>query len=403
MAQVQQPLTQAQIQQAINVANARAQEFVFQTAYPVEQPLPAQRVDLTRQARFELYPAGAGLVTGFLLQVNATIKNSSETEAATLTEFGTANILKNVEYFDPNNNQRINCSGWLLNTINSVRGGEPFLESDAKSGDSPYGNNFNVLIHPKTIAAGATEQVRMYWYIPLAVSATSDLRGAVLANVAGSQQRLNLTFARNDEAFVQTGSSLTEAVYSGGTCQFESFEFEVVQHYYDQLTTVQTREQSDYFGIGQGGFIVPMKSLATYYKIENTVISGLSANSEREVQYGNAYQYLSTTIVYANGSELNAGSDVDYITQKSANAVNLNKLGPITWAAKARRLLKGADLPKATYFISNYNKPILTTTYGNMVLVFKPKVVNENARLLVGFEYTVESQTLVNAGTIVTA
>lgn len=405
MAQVQQLTAAQQLaqqQQAMAVSNSRCQDYLLKVAYPIEQPLPAKRVNVEAQSRYEEIPQNTGLVTGFLLKIDAVVKNESTTEAMTLTPHGTANLLKNVEYFDQNNNQRINSSGWLLNVINSIRGGEPFLEADVTDSKT-FGDNFKVLLHPQTIAPETSATVRMYFYIPLAVSAISDLRGAVLANTIGSQQRLNLTFPRNNEAFVATGANAVGAVYTGGTGSFESFEFQIYQHYYDQLPRVTTQDEANWFGLGVGSFIVPLQSLGTFYKIEGKTVSGLASDAEVVVQYGSQYKYLSTTFLLDNGGVLNTGSDIEFVTQRSSSQVNLNKVDPITLAGKARRLLKGSDLPKATYFISNYARPVYTLTYGQFDLVVKTKTVAENARLLVGLEYVVESQVLVNAGTLATS
>lgn len=408
MAQAQQltPAQQAAMQQqAIALSNQRCRAALLAQAYPIEQPLPSMSVDLTRQNKFELIPNNTGLVTGFLLKVDAIIKNSHATEAMTITPFGLANLLEKVEYYDPNNNQRINTTGWHLNMINSIKEGKPFMMANpvTPNGNGLYGDNFSVIVEPVTIAAATSAPVRFYYYIPLAVSATSDLRGAVLANIPNAQQRLNLQFTRPENAFLAAAGNPLAAIFRGGTGSFDKFEFTVYQHYYDQLPRVQSQDEANFYGVGVGGYIAPMQDLATYYKLEQTVVSGLSENAEKVVQYGSAYKYMSTSIVYDNGGQMNAGDDISYITQQSANQVNLNKLDPITWAAKSRRLLAGSDLPKGVYFVPNYDRPIYTLTYGNMSLVVNPKTVNANARLFIGFEYTVESQVLVNAGTIATS
>ncbi len=408
MAQPQQltPAQQAAMQQqAMTLSNQRCRAALLSNAYPMEQPLPSMSVNLAQQNKFELIPNNTGLVTGFLLKVDAVIKNSHASDAMTITPFGLANLLQKVEYYDPNNNQRISTTGWHLNLINSIKEGKPFMMANpvAPTGNGLYGDNFSVILEPNTIAAGESKAVRFYFYIPLAVSATSDLRGAVLANIPNAQQRLNLTFTRAEEAFLAAAGNPVSSIYRGGTGSFESFEFTVYQHYYDQLKRVTNQDEANFYGVGVGGYIAPMMDLGTYYKLEQTVVSGLSENADKVVQYGSAYKYMSTALVYDNGGEMNAGNDISYITQQSANQVNLNKLDPITWAAKSRRLLGGSDLPKGVYFVPNYDRPIYTLTYGNMSLVVNPKTVNANARLFVGFEYTIESQVLVNAGTIATS
>jgi hypothetical protein len=391
MAQITQP-SPAEIQAMYRAQNARAHAFVLGTGVRVIQPMPSQTVDLSRSWKYETNPANVGLVEGYLLEIEAEVKNSHATEKATISETGAANLLRFAEYFDPANNPHFATSGRHIRQTNAINNGSYLFDLTGE-------DNFNTVLEPVEIPAGQTRKVRIQLWLPLA-RGRNDLTGAVLANVANSQQRLNLTFSRKDEAFVATGASEVDAVYVGGTLDFESFKFTVYQQYFDQLKICQTQAESQAYGVKVGQYIVPMISLATFYKLEETVISDLSVNSEKTLGYGDNRTYLSTSLTFANGAELNGGNDLEYISQKTASGHEIIKLPPHLWAGRARQAMRGKDLPKGSYFLVNYENPINTSVFGKMQVAFKPTKVNSGAKVIVGFEYLASTQALANLGLV---
>lgn len=394
MAQVQQ-LTPAQQQALQNqqalAANLQARNFLLSQAFDVKQQVDSQTFVPSARNVYDVSGTNVGIVKGFVLKVVAKIKNNSATEEASLTSFGPANLLKQVTYYDPNNQRHIETSGWHIALVNTIKGQKPFGSSTPTDSPIKYGDNYDIIDAPATIAAGASATVVMHYWIPLAYSDT-DLSGAVFANVAQSKQRLRLEFATDATAFVATSENELEAVYVSGDADLtmEEISYTCYQHYLDQLP------------MNNGQYIVPSIDLSTIYLLENTVQAGLTPNADFAVQYGNLYRYLSTIAIFDNGGVLaNRGADVNYLAQRTANFSDYRKASPDTWNLETRKLI-GTDLPPSVYLAENRNRPIYTLQTGNQTFVLNPKTVNQNARLILAYESFVTATHLVNIGTIST-
>lgn len=395
MAQVQQ-LTPAQQQALQNqqamAANLQARQYLLSQAFDVKQQVDSQTFVPGARSVYDVSGTNVGIVKGFTLKVVARITNSHVTDAVDLTNFGPANLLKQVTYYDPNNQRHIETSGWHIAMVNTIKGQKPFGSSTPTDSPIKYGDNYDVIDAPATIAAGETATVIMHYWIPLAYSDT-DLSGAVFANVAQSKQRLRLEFTTDSSAFVGLGENTLEAVYTGAAasaCTIEEISYTCYQHYLDQLP------------MNNGQYIVPAIDLSTVYLLENTVQAGLTPNADFAVQYGNLYRYLSTIAIFDNGGAFTAkGADVNYLAQRTANFSDYRKASPDTWNLETRKLI-GTDLPPAVYLAETRNRPIYTLQTGNQTFVINPKTVNQNARLIMAYESFVTATHLVNIGTIST-
>lgn len=395
MAQVQQ-LTPAQQQALQNqqalAANMQARAYLLSQSFDVKQQVDSQTFVPSARNVYDVSGTNVGIVKGFVVRVVARIKNNHATGSVSLTDFGIANLLKQVTYYDPNNQRHIETSGWHIAMINTIKGQKPFGSSTPTDSPIKYGDNYDIINAPETIEAGATATVVMHYWIPLAYSDT-DLSGAVFANVAQSKQRLRLEFATNATAFVGDTENPLEAVYTGegaGACELEEISYTCYQHYLDQLP------------VNNGQYVVPSIDLSTIYLLENTVQAGLTPNADFAVQYGNLYRYLSTIAIFDNGGTFTEkGTDVNYLAQRTANFSDYRKATPDTWNLETRKLI-GTDLPPAVYLAENRNRPIYTLQTGNQTFVINPKTVNQNARLILAYESFVTATHLVNIGTIST-
>lgn len=396
MAQVQQ-LTPAQQQQLQNQqaiqANAMARAYVLSQAFDVKQQVDSQTFIPSSRNIYDVNGTNVGIVKGFLVRVNARIKNNSDS-VMTATDFSIANLLKQVTYHDPNNQRHIETTGWHIAMVNTIKGMKPFGSSTPTDSPIKYGDNYDIIEAPNTIPAGGTVNVVMQYWIPLAYSDT-DLSGAVFANVAQSKQRLKLEFATNATAFVTPTENPLEAVYQGAgadQCVIEEMSYTCYQHYLDQLPMS-----------AEGQYIVPSIDLSTVYLLENTVQSGMTPNADFTVQYGNLYRYLSTIAIFDNGGVFTPkGADVNYLAQRTANFSDFRKASPDSWNLETRKLI-GTDLPPSVYLAENRNRPIYTLQTGNVGLILNAKTVNANARLVIGYESFVTATNLVNIGTIATS
>jgi len=349
--------------------NAMARTLILANAVDRFQQIYASTVDASTQNVLNISPRNVGLIKGFWVELTATLTND-DTNTATLTDFGPANLLQQVVFTDLQNNTRIQTAGWHLHMNNTARLNMPFLAAHTLSSyPISYGANWTEISAPGTLAASASGTVVMRYYVPLAYS-QSDLRGAVYANVVNATMNLQLTL--NNAPFVASGDH-TLGIYSGNSGSIGNVQVTVYQHYLDQLP-VQNNQT-----------ILPYMDLSTIYELKNTSMSGLQQGQDFPIPYANFRSFLSTSVIYDNGGTLNTGSDINYWALQSANYTQLFKMSPTTLASLAR-LKIGTDYPKGTYYVNHRNRPINTIQYGNMELIINASTVNTNAQLLVGYE-----------------
>lgn len=360
--------TQEQVQAMIQ-QNAMARSIILNNGVDRMQSIFSQSFNASDQNVINIIPRNVGMIKGFFVDVTMAVTNAAGS-TATLTKYGPANAVKQFVFTDLQNNTRIQTTGWHMHLLNTARANRPFGISNAFS-SSPiaYGNNFDEMSAPATLAASASGTVKMRYYVPLAYSST-DLRGAVFAGVVNATMNLQLTI--NTAAFVSAGDSV-QAIFSGNSGTVGTVQIDVYQHYIDQIPTTAN------------GYVLPLQDLSTFYDIKNTSVNGLVVGQDYPVPYANYRSFLSTFFIYDNGGALNAGTDINYITLQSANFTNIYKLSPIELSLLSRVQI-GADYPVGTYYLSHRNKPINTNQYGNMELVVNPSSVGGNSQLLVGYE-----------------
>lgn len=349
--------------------NAAARSIVLASSVERIQNVFSQTVAAGTQNTINVIPRNVGLIKGFFIDIEADFTVGATTAVA-LTKLGAANILKQVNFVDLQNNTRIQTTGWHLHLVNTARQSAPYGICNALDG-SPvgYDNNFDVMSAPAAPAGGATGKIKMRYYVPLAYS-DYDLRGAVYAGVVNATQNLQLVI--NKEAFVASGDA-TEAVYVGNSGVVGNVKINVYQHYLDQLP------------IGPQGPILPLQDLSTIYELKNTTLTSMQAGQDFPIPYSNFRSFLSTFAVYDNGGALNAGSDINYWALTSANFTNLFKYGPNESALLSRNRI-GVDYPAGVYYFDHRAKPLNTIQYGNLELNLNAATVGANSKILVGFE-----------------
>jgi len=333
-------------------------------------------------------PRNVGLIKGFIVKVKGTIANATGGgTAVALTNYNAANLLSQIVFNDLNNNVRINTTGWHMNFVNTAKNRRVF--GAAATIDSPikYGSNFSkVIAAPATIADAGSGDVYMTYYVPLAYS-DDDLRGSVYANVVNATMNLQLTI--NPTPVGAAANSTLSNVYSaaGGAGSFTSVTIDVYQVYLDQLP------------MGKNGPILPILDLSTVYELKNTALTGIVVSQDFPIPYSNFRDFLSTLLVYQNGTQMNSGTDVNYISLQSANFTNILKVDPYVLALKSRNQI-GDDFPPATYYIDTRRKPISTIQYGNMQLNLNASLVNANASVLMGYEDFALVNVVTGAGSL---
>jgi hypothetical protein len=317
-----------------------------------------------------------GLVKRLVVEMGATI--TAAASAQTLTPLGLPNLISNITFVDLGNNTRVNTTGWHLNVVSSVKRRRVFAAAYASDNPSGFGINNNLVMSaPATIAAGASEQVRLILEIPF-VKNNHDLRGAIFADVTNAVMQVQLTL--NPQAFVTSTADPTLAVYQSAgtdTATMSGFSIQVNQNYLDQLPrNPQTAAP-----------ILPALDLGTAYLLNNTA-SGLPVvNQDNGFAFVNARSYESVAFIYDNNGTLNInGVDLNYIQVTSANFTQILRFDG-TMAIVTERDVLGCDLPKAMRYLDFRHRPINTDQYGNMMLVVNPSsVLGSAATILFGWE-----------------
>lgn len=387
MAQSQPQLTP--LQQAI-----QARAGIFAQGIERLQPLAPVSFNPANQTQITVQPQNVGLVRGFLVKVNGNITNTNTGAsgvALARTQFGASNVLRNISFVDTNNTTRHQTQGWHIGLINSAK--QPMVMGGAYSPNVPvnYGNNFTVQSAAASIAAAGNASVQFYYYIPLSYG-PYDLRGAMWAGLTNAVAQLNLEI--HPTPVVASGDA-TGAVYSGNTGGWTSgstVTISVWQDYIDQVPMMASNNGPQP--------ILPLQDIQTLYCLNNTTLTGLTANQDFGVPYGNWRQFLSTVLVYNNAGVLNAGSDINSFTLSTANTSQIWRYGPSEAALKARTIFL-ADPPLGVYYFDSRTRPIDTQQWGNVQILANPSsVTGSTSALWVGWEYFTQANKVTGAGSL---
>ncbi len=366
--------------------NSIARAQILARAVPMTQKIFNQTVSVASQNILNVAPRNVGLIRGFWVKVDTTVQNTG-TVAFAPTVLNCANLLSNVVFTDLDNYVRLNTTGWHLNVVSSAKTKHPFGASFANDGPVGYGTVVTPISCPGSVAAGASANVRMWYYVPLSYHA-EDLRGAVYANVVNATMNLQLTL--NSNCVVAAPGNPTLAVYTGAagaTGLMTSATVTVYQDYLDQLP------------VGQNGVVLPLLDLSSVYELKNTNLNGLSAGQDFPIPYANFREFLSTAVIFDNGGVLNTGTDINTVSLQSANFTNIQQIEPQLISLRSRNK-NFMDFPRGMFFWDSRDRPISTVQYGNMQLIVNPSTVNAGAQLLIGFEDMGMKNTVVPAGSL---
>lgn len=350
------------------------QSVFTQTIFPASNPV------------VNIQPRGVGLVKRFIIEISGTINNSG-TAVANLTDFGLANILSNVIYTDPNNNQRHNTTGMHLALVATAKRRRPYgasLQCNTADGNnlSQVTNappaSWGVFQAPQTIAAAGNGTFRVVYELPLSYS-DHDLRGAVYANLVNATQNIQLTL--NANPIVAGAADNTFSVYSGASGAagtITSATINVYQVYLDQIPTN-----------AQGSPILPGIDLSTIYQLKNTNFTAISQGQAFYMGYNNFNSFVSTFSIYNNNGQSTGreyGADITFWALVAANLTNIWQIDPLLAAQLSRDHIQ-SDLPAGCYYFPSREKPILTNQYGNIQLALTPSAASAGAYVQNMWEY----------------
>lgn len=391
--------TAQQRQAALSQANLFNRQLVLQQSVNMLQPFTTQTVFPANQPSLTLVPNFVGLIKRFYLEFTGTIANTGPT-TITLTQWGLSNLISNIIYTDPQNNQRHNTLGLHLSLLSCAKRNRPFgtalpvNTNNANSVASMFNvptANWPVFQAPLTIATGTSGTFRAVFELPLAYSDT-DLRGAVYSNLVNATQNIQVTF--NPQAVTANPADDTYAVYSGAATSagnISSITCTAYQEYLYQLPTA-----------GDGTPILPGIDLSTVYQLKNTNNIGITANQNFNYSYANFNSFVSTIGLF-NSTGTNAGnlvgSDVNYWQLTAANLTAIWKKDPLLVAQDSRERIL-FDMPKGGYYFDSRLAPILTNQFGNVQLTLNPLAGGANATLQVLVEYFASLNTAGAGGSL---
>lgn len=332
-----------------------------------------------QQLQFLINPAPVGLITRFIIQIQASI-GQGNAETQTRVQNAAAAFLSNVQYIDTSNQTRINCTGWYLNQLATLRrrrmfGGAITMDINNVAG---MGAAFTagLIAAPSTLTAAPpaanAPNFFMFYEVPLAYG-PDDLRGAVLAALINATQSLNLTV--NPNFFVTSTDvvNIAEAGYQSSSTQLgkiSNLTIKVYQEYIDQF----------------GGLALPQIDLSTQYLLQTTGGYQPVANTDLIIPYANFRLFMSTIFRYNNAGTFNVGSDINFASIRTANQSDLVKLDPYTLTLQNRENV-GDDLPAGYYTFNHRHKPLFTNQFGNLSLVIQASsVTSNNSTITVGYE-----------------
>ena len=320
-------------------------------------------------------PTGAGVTMYMIVRVEAVVANTHASQAATRTAFCGANLLKRMEYTDPN--------GYLRHTGVSGRALEmnaQHRQADVVGGSSVIAADYGMDlaaggsdVAPMTIAANTSATLSHTYVIPFAVGA-KVCRGAVANILSTGQQTLKLTFPTKAEAFVAAGADPFNALYVGGTLNFTSFKYEVI-------SVTKNRNLPS-----NPSTMLPVEDFADVYMLQEGARTNLVAGVDTKIPMDANRRLLSAFYFYNNGGALNRETDVTSLSVLAGGSQDLLRCSPKICNMFAKNVLSNG-LPPATYYQDFRSDNMDVSDKGSIDLVFMPATVNSGATLYTLVDY----------------
>lgn len=384
----------AQTQRSPAELNILARGAITGRAIKRTQSIYRRTIDPSTEPVIQVEPRNTGFILGFYVNITGNVAVAGGGTPLTRSPFGAANILKNVTFFDLNNNTRHNTSGRHLHLINSMRAARPYGGVDTFTAyPVGYGDYNNTIAEAAaTIAAGANSDVAMTYFVPIAYS-EKDLRGGIFAGVVNATMTLQLTLnaaavaARTLTGWSDAVYATADAVTAPAGVTLSNLTVEVMQVYYDQLPA------------SNGQVILPLLDMAVNYELKETNVAGITANTDYSIPYSNFRDFASTIVLYRNRVNANGfinPGDVNTWALRSANFTDIFEVRE-RYADLWNRQIYGLDLPLGTYAFQTREKPISTVQFGNMELVLDAADAQTGANCVLGYEAFSLTNTIGNA------
>lgn len=325
---------------------AQQQNLMLRQALLQSSPRYSKRIGTFTEAtspagkttRMKLFNVGVVTTLRMICTVNVTIA----TAVTTLSPKAPYNAISNVSLVDYEGVTRVNCSGYQLWQVQSVRERTPaFMNNEATTKNNSM---------PVTPIAVATADIKFYLEVPVAYDPERDLRGAILAQTGTGDMFLNVTW---NSSFLSNGND--DAVYNGGGTSVVTVNSTSIELYQDYIFPQQ---------IGNG-VPLPKLDLMTVYALEGNlrVTDNLSNGQERLLNLPNVRSVIGA---YANWINNGIMSDAISNTRLIVNGNNVLQEHTLDSQQMIQRKWINGDLPKGSFFMLFRQRPIETVLYGNV-------------------------------------
>ncbi len=338
------------------LANAQAEQILLNSGIQMIRQLPSVSISMG-SANQEVKLQRLGITTNVTLHVTATL---SVTTALVASPFAPWNLFSRVAYRDFAGVSRISTNPFQLAAMQMLKSGDALGASAFESGNPSnmvFNKNTNILQLPAAGATG-TQTLEFTINVPMAYNPSSDLRGAILAQLNIGDHSVLIDALNN-----LVGTDPWASPFISGAATVTSINIDAFQHY------IQPQSMS--------AASIPTLSLATIYGIENLNTSNnINSNQDYYLSYPNARSIISTLFNFENGGAFTQNeTDVSKVTLLTNGNTAFREMTPRLIREMMRMSMK-ADLPSSTYYISSRSSPIMTNLFAAVQLKLAMGTVN---------------------------
>lgn len=297
----------------------------------------------------ELNLENVGMTTKVVLRVVASI---NVTAAMTPSDLSPWNFIRRITYQDYNGKDRTFGNGTFFAIQEAARNLRIPGVVSATAGINTVGAvDTNQLTVPTAVG---TANLEFFLEVPIAINAEGgDFRGAVLSQVAQSNQKIKVQLAT-----ALVGGPVHQP-YTAGTATLVSCSVEVYQHYVMPPSN-------------NGVAVLPILDLAWIYGLQGNYGSNsiVNADSPYYINYPTNRTILSASIIFEDGGVLTPNqTDVQFIKRIVNSNTTEREWTPAYLRSQMRQIFNG-DLPSGVYYFGTRARPIQTVETGNVQLEF---------------------------------
>lgn len=312
--------------------------------------------------------SNVGILTKLRLYITANL--TIGVAVATPSAKAPYNLISRIRVTDYDNTDHVNCSGWQLFLINSVRKVQIY-------GVNNYSTT-TVFTNPSIPTAIGAGVLSFAMEVPLAFDVDNkivqlqDLRGAIFSQTSVGDMYLTIDWITS----LYTNGDV-DALYSGGatttvagTTTTNYINVDVYQHF-----------------IGPQSENLPVLDLNTVYELNGNVRSSdnIAVNSEKQIAVPNTRAIIGAYFTYVQATTMTTGKIGTLRLIANSNAELMNE-SEFMRLLHMRELIGGGDVPAGNYFYKFLERPIETALYGNMFFGITPTVVGATPYFEIAYE-----------------